>query len=100
MVKTDVISTEFLPGGYRYLPGVYQYSAGGAALPGFRIDRVVFHEPPPLLEGFRRVEEIIRTAERPVTAFCACELRSPAPFSEPAFRSFNQLYVSLLTEWG
>jgi hypothetical protein len=92
--------TEFPPGGYQYLPGVFQYSAGVAALPGFRIERVVFHEPAPLLEGFRHAEEIIRTAERPLTAFCACELRSPAPFSEAAFRSFNQLYVGLLTEWG
>jgi hypothetical protein len=93
-------SAEFIPGGYRYLPGVFQYSAGVAALPGFRIERVVFHEQPPLLDGFRRAEEIIRTAGRPLTAFCACELRSPVPFSEPAFRSFNELYVGLLAQWG
>jgi hypothetical protein len=96
----DMTSTEFIPGGYRYLPGVFQYSAGVAALPGFRIERVVFPEPAPLLEGFRRAEEIIWTAGRPLTAFCACELRSPAPFSEAAFGSFNELYVGLLTEWG
>jgi hypothetical protein len=92
--------TEFLSGGYCYLPGVFQYSAGVAALPGFCIERVAFHEPAPLLEGFRRAEEFIQAAGRPLTAFCACELRSPAPFSEPAFRSFNEHYVGLLIQWG
>src|SRR5436190_458404 len=93
-------SREFVPGGYRYLPGVFQYSAGVAALAGFHIERIVFHEPAPLLDGFHRAEAIMRAAGRPPTAFCACELRSTAPFSEPGFRSFNELYVGLLARWG
>jgi len=93
-------SREFVPGGYRYLPGVFQYSAGVAALAGFHIERIVFHEPAPLLDGFRRAEAIMRAAGRPPIAFCACELRSPAPFSELGFRSFNELYVGLLARWG
>lgn len=92
--------TEFIPGGYCFLPGVFQYSAGVAALPGFRIERVTFHKPAPLLEGFRRAEEIIRAAGRPLAAFCSCELRSPAPFSETEFRSFNESYVGVLARWG
>jgi hypothetical protein len=92
--------TEFIPGGYCYLPGVFQYSAGVAALPGFRIERITFHKPAPLLDGFRHAEEIIKAAGRPLTAFCACELRSPAPFSETAFRDFNESYVGLLAKWG
>ena len=35
-------SLQFAAGGYRYIPGVFQYSAGVAALDGFRIERVIF----------------------------------------------------------
>jgi hypothetical protein len=38
--------TEFRLGGYSYLPGVYQYSAGVAALAGFEIVRVTFRNAP------------------------------------------------------
>lgn len=92
--------TEFRLGGYCYLPGVFQYSAGVAALPGFEIVRVTFRKAPLLRDGFARAEEIIKAAGRPLTAFCACELRSPAQFSETAFRSFNESYVEILDRWG
>jgi hypothetical protein len=92
--------TEFRLGGYSYLPGVYQYSAGVAALAGFEIVRVTFRNAPPLHEGFRQAAEIIKAAGRPLTAFCACELRSPTQFSEAAFRSFNERYVDVLDQWG
>jgi hypothetical protein len=36
---------------------------------------------------------------RPTTAFCACELRSPAPFSEQGFTEFNKHYVTTLSRW-
>jgi hypothetical protein len=90
----------FAPGGYAYIPGVFQYSAGVAALPGFRIERVRFAEPVPLAHGFGRIAEHIRSAGRPLTAFCACELRSPAPFTEAGFIAFNRVYVGTLGEWG
>jgi hypothetical protein len=93
-------SVEFPPGGYNYLPGVFQYSAGVAALSGSEILRVTFRKPPPLRDGFRQAAEIIKAAGRPPTAFCACELRSPAQFSESAFRSFNEAYVETLDRWG
>lgn len=89
-----------LPGGYRFIPGVQQYSAGVAAEPGFRIERVRFLEPLPLKQGFRRIKEILEEASRPLAAFCACELRSPAPFTEQGFVEFNNLYVGTLKEWG
>ena len=92
--------SEFSAGGYRYIDGVFQYSAGVAALPGFRIVRVRFHRPVPLAEGFRRIESIVTAAGRPLGAFCACELRSPKPFTEDGFRAFNQIYVVTLREWG
>jgi hypothetical protein len=86
--------------GYSFIPGVFQYSAGVAALPGFRIERVRFAAPVPLSEGFRRIEAMLRAAGRPLAAFCACELRSPAPFTEAGFRQFNEIYVGTLEKWG
>ena len=32
----------FAPGGYRFIPGVFQYSGGAAAEPGYAIERVTF----------------------------------------------------------
>lgn len=90
----------FAPGNYRFIPGVFQYSAGVVADPGYRIERVRFARPVPLAEGFRRAEDIITAAGRPLTAFCACELRSPAPFDEAGFAAFNKVYVGTLTKWG
>jgi hypothetical protein len=90
----------FAPGGYRFIPAVFQYSGGAAALPGFAVRRVRFTKPVPLAEGFARIERVIQAAGRPLTAFCACELRSPAPFTEAGFRAFNEIYVVTLKKWG
>jgi hypothetical protein len=35
-----------------------------------------------------------------LTSFCACELRSPAAFTEDGFRQFNEHYVKTLAQWG
>lgn len=91
---------DFTAGGYRYVPGVFQYSAGVAALPGHVIERVRFADPVPLKEGFARIAEIIGAAGSPLTSFCACELRSPAPFTEEGFKAFNAIYAGTLQEWG
>jgi hypothetical protein len=93
-------AADFLPGNYRFISGVFQYSAGVAALPGYEIRRVRFREPIPLARGFERVAYHIAAAGRPLTAFCACELRSPAPFTEDGFRAFNESYVTTLRAWG
>jgi hypothetical protein len=90
----------FAPGGYRFIPGVFQYSGGAAAEPGFRIERVAFRTPLSLVRGFERVAAIIQARGRPLTAFCACELRSPAPFTDAGFRGFNEIYVETLAKWG
>ena len=89
----------FAPGGYRFAEGVFQYSAGVAALPGYRIVRVRFRAPVPLAEGFERAAQIIHASGRPLTALCACELRSPAPFTESGFADFNKVYVGTLERW-
>ena len=94
----DVV--EFAAGGYRYLAGVFQYSAGVAAQTGFAIERARFAQPLPLREGFAEVEAFLERRGRPPTAFCACELRSPAPFTEQGFGEFNRHYVQTLERWG
>ncbi len=91
---------DFRPGGYRFIKGVFQYSGGVAAMPGFRIRRVRFSRPLPLMAGFARIEQMLPAAGRPLTAFCQCELRSPAPFTEDGFRAFNEIYVETLKRWS
>ena len=93
-------SADFAPGNYRYIPGVFQYSGGAAASDGYEIQRVRFRAPVALRDGFARIEQIIAAAGRPLTSFCACELRSPVPFTEQGFRAFNEIYVVTLGNWG
>jgi hypothetical protein len=93
-------TADFALGGYRYIPAVFQYSGGVAAQSGFEIQRIRFAAPMPLVEGFRRIEDLIGEAGRPLTSFCACELRSPAPFTDTGFRAFNEVYVVTLEKWG
>jgi hypothetical protein len=86
--------------GYTYIPGPFQYSAGVAAQPGFTIQRVRFLNPVPLEQGFERIAAFLADAALPLTAFCACELRSPAPFTDEGFIAFNRQYVGTLERWG
>ena len=86
--------------GYRFMPGVSQYSCGIGALPGFAIERVRFAKVIPLKQGFEKIAEVIKAAGRPLTAFGACELRSSAPFTEEGFKAFNEIYIKTLVDWG
>lgn len=90
----------FEPGGYRYIPAVFQYSAGVAAQPGYEIERARFARPLPLAEAYAAVERHLAALGRPTTAFAACELRSPEPFTEQGFVDFNKVYVKTLERWG
>ena len=96
MIKTIEASNS----GYRFMPGVSQYSCGIAALDGFAIERVRFAGPVPLKEGFEKIAAILKSAGRPLTALGACELRSPAPFTEEGFKVFNEIYIQTLIAWG
>ncbi|EKF44568.1 hypothetical protein NA8A_02460 [Nitratireductor indicus C115] len=87
-------------GGYEYIPGVMQYSAGVSALPGYRLVRVRFDEVVPLKQGFERIAAHLKAVGRPLTAFCACELRSPGQFTEAGFEEFNRVYTGTLRDWG
>jgi hypothetical protein len=94
------VTTEvFARGGYRFIPAVFQYSAGVAAENGYAIERVTLRKLIPLRAGFARIAELIRARGRPLQAFCACELRSSAPVTDARFRSFNEAYVAKLAEW-
>jgi hypothetical protein len=90
----------FPAGGYRFLDGPFQFSLGVAAEPGFEIERARFPRPVQLEEGFRVIEAHLEALGRPPTAICACELRSPAPFTDAGFTDFNRLYVRTLEAWG
>ena len=90
----------FAPGGYRYIRGPFQFSGGVAAEPGFAIERVRFAERPSIVDGFAAIEAHLTAIGRPFTSFCACELRSPAPFTEQGFIDFNRVYVGTLERWG
>jgi hypothetical protein len=90
----------FQPGGYRYISAFFQYSGGVAAEPGFEIERARLARPVPVAEGFQLVEAHLKALGRPTTAFAACELRSPAPFTEQGFIDFNRVYVKTLERWG
>jgi len=93
-------TSHFAPGNYRFIPAVFQYSSGAAADAGYEIERVRFDRLVPLAEGFAQAAKYIQAAGRPLTSFCACELRSPAAFTEDGFRRFNEHYVKTLAEWG
>ncbi len=92
--------TVFSAGGYRFIKAVFQYSGGVAAEPGYEIERARFAKPLPLADAFTAVEAYLRSIGRPSTAFAACELRSPAPFTEQGFYDFNKAYVVTLERWG
>ena len=90
----------FPAGGYRFISHQFQYSGGVAAEPGFRIERARFTRPVPLAEGFDAIEGYLGGIGRSPTAFCACELRSPAQFTNAGFVAFNRHYVEQLAAWG
>src|SRR5918997_6594089 len=90
----------FEPGGYRYIKAVFQYSGGVAAQPGFEVERARFSRPLPLRDAYAAVEACLKAIGRPTTAFAACELRSPEPFTEQGFYDFNKVYVQTLERWG
>lgn len=87
-------------GNYHFLTGIAPYSAGVVAAPGYEIVRVLLARPLPWREGFALVDRHLDGQQRPRTALCAMELRSPAPFSFAGFAAFNGEYQSKLAEWG
>ena len=93
-------AVSFEAGNFRFLSGSLQFSGGVAASQDFRIVRVRFSRLLPLARGFDVIADILAQAGRPLTALCACELRSPEPLDDAGFASFNQIYVATLKSWG
>lgn len=87
-------------GNYQFLPGGEPYSSGVVADPGFEIVHVTLRKPVAWRAGFTQAGELLARHNRPKTALCAMELRSPEPFSVQGFDDFNQEYCSVLREWG
>jgi hypothetical protein len=90
----------FEAGNYRYIPSVFQYSAGVKAEPGFCLEQVRFHRALPLQDGFEYAKAHLQKIGRPLTAFAHCELRSPTQFDDQGFIAFNRQYVAQLEAWG
>ncbi|HEY0358334.1 MAG TPA: hypothetical protein VGD11_07110 [Mycobacteriales bacterium] len=87
-------------GTYRYLPAIPPYSSGVAAEPGHEIVGLRFEAPPPVAEGFARLDEVCAARGLAPAALVGFELRSPAPFAFGAFDEFNEVYRALLDERG
>ena len=92
--------SNFSAGGYRYIPSVFQYSAGVAAQPGFKLEQVRFKTPIPLGQAFDIAQSHLTRLGRPLTAFAHCELRSPSQFDDHGFIQFNKKYGEILEGWG
>jgi hypothetical protein len=90
----------FAAGAYRYVKAVFQYSGGVAAQPGYEVERARFMRPLALRDAYAAVEAHLKMLGRPSTAFAACELRSPDPFTDQGFYDFNKVYVQTLARWG
>jgi hypothetical protein len=76
------------PGGYRFIPAVFQYSGDVAALPGFAIRRVRFQQPVPLAQGFERIELFMRDAGRPHLARLSARKRKSGVSETAIARTF------------
>lgn len=87
-------------GNYRFLPGIAPYSCGVVSSPGFEIVHVTLQRPVAYHAGFEKVAAYLAAANRPKTALCAIELRSPQPFSFQGFADFNAEYADILQRWG
>lgn len=86
--------------GYRFIPGAMQYSGGVAAEPGHRLVHVRFARVMPMQAGWRAIAAWLAAQGAKPSAFVACELRSPAPFTDQGFLEFNTGYHAVLKEWG
>ena len=86
-------------GGYRYIPRVPVFRRR-RGVDRHQIERVEFARPLPLAAGFAWIENYLGSLGVPLAGFCACELRSPAQFTEAGFIAFNRHYTGTLKRWG
>ena len=86
-------------GSYRYMPGISAFSCGTVAMAGHEIVHVTLAAPVPWHDGFARIDRHLAEQNRPRTALCGIELRSPQPFTFDGFGQFNEGYRALLADW-
>lgn len=87
-------------GNYRFWPGISPYSCGVVSSLGYEIVHVTLERPVGYQAGFGVIDRILTREQRPRTALCAVELRSPRPYSFPGFAEFNADYAAILKSWG
>jgi hypothetical protein len=87
-------------GTYRYLPAIPPYSSGVAAEGGHEIIGLRFETPPPVADGFARLDRECADRGLAPTALVGFELRSRVPFGFGEFDEFNDEYRALLDERG
>jgi hypothetical protein len=86
-------------GHYHFLKGIGPYSCGVIADPKYEIIRVTLRRSLPWRQGFEFIDSHLTQQGLSRAAFCAAELRSPAPVSFNGFASFNDDYCSVLRDW-
>jgi hypothetical protein len=87
-------------GNYTFVRGIGPFSAAVTARPGFEIVHARILPLIALNDGYRRVEQHLQQAARPLEALCGMELRIPAVLSREAFDEFNRPYIQQLKAWG
>jgi hypothetical protein len=87
-------------GNYRFVTGIGPFSAAVTAQPGHEIVHARFLPLIALNDGYIRVEQHLRDAQRPLGALCGMELRIPKVLSREAFDEFNRPYIERLKAWG
>ena len=77
----------FEPGGYRFVKGVFQYSAGVASMPGYRHGPRAVPRARSARRGIPRgSSRIIERGRASAHRILRLRARSPAPFTESGFR--------------
>ena len=78
--------------GYSFLEGIYPYSSGVVANPGFEIVHVTLNTWLPWQDGMQRARQFVELEGGGVEQLCAFELRCPRPHSMGGFIGFNEDY--------
>lgn len=87
-------------GNYRFLPGIAPYSCGVVAMPGYEVVHALFSNPVGYKVGFEKIATFLEAQNRPKSALCSIELRSPKPFTFGGFGELNADYAAILKSWG
>ena len=86
--------------GYSFLEGIYPYSSGVVANPGFEIVHVTLNSWLPWQDGMQQARRFVESEGGGVEQLCAFELRCPRPHSMGGFIGFNEAYRNMLEQWG